>query len=173
MFFIQQINHGKISPNKTLWSLLTEQMIGSMGWKSTSLTILRWPGKRYLYNHIRWTFLLNTQRSCIINIYKAITTSTRSHRQIRTPWTTKKITTCTLLTISSIQYNYSMTSHQFQTSTFTFKVWIDIPHTQSCIQGMTESIGNETPLWDTNSHHQEPNANPWLIRVIEGVWLME
>lgn len=32
----------------TEWSLLTEQMIGSIGWKSTSFTMLRWPGRRYL-----------------------------------------------------------------------------------------------------------------------------
>ena len=32
----------------TEWSLLTEQMIGSIGWKSTSFTPLLCPGRRYL-----------------------------------------------------------------------------------------------------------------------------
>lgn len=38
--------YGSISPRKTVLSDEPEAIIGSCGWKSTSLTLPKWPGKR-------------------------------------------------------------------------------------------------------------------------------
>ena len=39
-------SYGSISPRKTVLSEEPEAIIGSIGWKSTSFTLPRWPGKR-------------------------------------------------------------------------------------------------------------------------------
>ena len=118
----------------TEWSLLTEQMIGSIGWKSTSFTMLRWPGRRYLRLTPFASRPLDRQRGSVIHVHEPVATPAARHRQVGAPRAPQQVPAGSLLRLTRPRHAHRVSAHQLHAAALALEERVDVPHAQSRVQ---------------------------------------
>ena len=128
-----------------------------MGWKSTSFTTLRCPGKRYL--SLNLAFLSHLIPNVVVSYtytnpsplpHVAIAKSGLHAHRNKFP-----LFPCYPLLSFSLS-SYRMASHQLQTAIRSLEIRVYIPNTQTRIQRMAHSRNSKNREHFTDSLHPEP-----------------